>query len=230
MNLNLQQRDTPTKNLRNAIVYVVDDDPQVRDSLRLLAHSIHLNAETHASALSFRESFRNSVASCLLLDVCLPELNGVEFLEELRADGIFIPTIVMTAYGEVPLAVRAMKAGALDFIEKPYSRQKMVDLIQRALYQNSNLQGQIYECKEAHSRLAALSNREKEIMELFFVGENTKRIASLLGVSTKTVDYHRWNILKKMKTANMVELAHYVATYAGNRFNYDGAPLAKGAK
>ncbi len=216
MTVNFQQRDKVTPNLQNAIVYVVDDDPQVRNSLRLIAHSIHLNAETYASAQSFQESFRSDVPSCLLLDVCLPKLNGIEFLEKLRAEGIYIPTIVMTAYGEVSLAVKAMKAGALDFIEKPYSRQKMVDLIQRALYQNSAQQDQLAETQEAQTRLATLSERETEIMELFFAGENTKRIASLLGISTKTVDYHRWNVLKKMKINNLVELAHYVATYAGD--------------
>ncbi len=216
--------------MQNAIVYVVDDDAQVRNSLRLLAHSIQLNAETYASPESFLKHFRNNVPGCLLLDVCLPGVNGVEFLEELRANGILIPTIVMTAYGEVALAVRAMKAGALDFIEKPYSRQKMVDLIQRALSQNSSLQGKLAESKEAQARLATLSEREAEIMKLFFAGENTKRIASLLGVSTKTVDYHRWNVLKKMKKANMVELAHYVATYAGDGAAFDGPRQTKRAK
>ena len=199
--------------LRQAMVYVVDDSEQVRQSIRLVAHSIQLNAETYHSAQAFLEKFRPDIPSCLVLDVYLPGMNGVELLETMQARNQLIPTIVITAYGEVSNAVRAMKAGAVDYIQKPFDRQQLVDLILRALIGPGECRLSTPESLEAAERMSKLSDREREIMHLFFGGENTKRIAAQLGISPKTVDYHRWNILKKMNAANMVELAHYVAMH-----------------
>lgn len=201
------------KTLRNATVYVVDDDEQVRNSIQLVAHSIQLNTEVYGSSKAFLENFRPDIPSCLILDVYLPGHNGVDLLDTLRERNQMIPTIVITAYGEVPTAVRAMKAGAIDFVQKPFNRDQLIGLIRRALIGPDEHRAKSPDSIEAAERMSQLSDREQDIMHLYFGGENTKRIASQLGISPKTVDYHRWNILKKMGASNMVELAHYVAKY-----------------
>ncbi|MFC1757772.1 response regulator transcription factor [Planctomycetota bacterium] len=197
----------------DAILYVVDDDAQVRTSLRQLAHSVCLNAQVFATAQEFLDGYRPDQPACLVLDVCLPGMNGVEFLERLRKMGCQIPTIVITAYGEVPLAVRAMKAGAASFIEKPYSRREILDQIHHAIANVVADQEEAARREQAIAQLAELSQREREVMQMFLLGENTKRIASRLDISPKTVDYHRWNLLKKMGVKSMVELAYYVTKY-----------------
>lgn len=207
-----------SKRLKQAVVYIVDDDEQVRNSIQLVAHSIQLNSEAYSSAKAFLDNFRPGIPACLVLDVYLPNYNGVDLLEELRERDILIPTIVITAYGEVPTAVRAMKAGAIDFVQKPFSRDELIDLIQRALIGSIGQRTQSPESIEASQRLSRLSPCELDIMHLFFAGENTKSIASRLGISPKTVDYHRWNILKKMHLSSMVELAHYVARFIDSKF------------
>jgi FixJ family two-component response regulator len=209
----VEQKAMSVDSVPDAIVYVVDDDEQVRESLRLLAHSVHLNVETFGTAQDFLKHYRSAAPGCLVLDVCLPGMNGVELLEWLREHQVEIPTIVITAYGEISLAVRAMKSGALGFVEKPFSRQDMIDHIHQGIATDAARHAQAAQRDEAQARLATLSVREREIMSLFFAGHNTKKVASRLGISPKTVDYHRWNLLKKMDVRSMVELAHYVATH-----------------
>ncbi len=210
-------RKAQSHRLKQGLVYVVDDDEQVRNSIKMVAHSIQLNTETYSSAKAFLDNYRPGVPACLILDVYLPGMNGIDLLEALRERNQLIPTIIITAYGEVPTAVRAMKAGAVDFVQKPFSREELIDLIHRALLGCVEHRVQTPESIEAAQRLSQLSAREQDIMHLFFDGENTKCIAARLGISPKTVDYHRWNILKKMHATNMVELAHYVAKYIEDR-------------
>ncbi|MEX2186522.1 MAG: response regulator [Pirellulales bacterium] len=194
-------------------VYVVDDDPQVRKSLCLIAQSVQLNVEAYETAQEFLDNYRPDRPGCLVLDVCLPGMNGLELQSRMASLNICLPTIIVTAYGEVPMAVRAIKAGALDFIQKPYGRQEMVDRIQEAVSRDLAQRRETRKRDSAVARLASLSPREREVMELFVSGKNTKKIATLLKISAKTVDFHRWNVLEKMHAKNMVDLAHHVARY-----------------
>ena len=200
-------------NASEPTVFVVDDDPQVRKSLCLIVQSVQLDVESYATAQEFLDNYHRERPGCLVLDVCLPGMSGMELQQRLVAEKVTIPTIMITAHAEVSLAVRAVKAGAIDFIQKPFSRQEMLDRIQQAISRDLEQRRTAATREQAISRLNTLSPREDQIMRLFLAGKNTKKIASKLGISAKTVDFHRWNLLKKMNAENLVELAHYVSSH-----------------
>lgn len=206
-------KSKPRKLKSEPIVYIVDDDPQVRKSLCLIAQSVQLNVEPYATAQEFLDRYQPERPGCLVLDVCLPGISGMELQQRMSAQNLEVPIIMITAHAEVPLAVRAIKDGALDFIQKPFSRQDMIDRIQHAITLDRQRRATRAKREEATARLNSLSRREQQIMELFLAGNNSKKIASKLGISVKTVDFHRWNLLEKMHAESLVELAHYVASY-----------------
>ncbi len=191
-------------------VFVVDDDEQVRRSIEQLGRSVGLKVVAFASADEFLESVTDDATGCLLTDVRMPGMSGLDLQERLAESGFCLPVIVITGYAEVPMAVQALKAGAFDFIQKPYRPQALVEVIQRAIESDAKHREQRQQLREIRERLASLSPRECEVLKLLVGGKTTKRISSELGISLTTVDFHRNNILRKMHVDNLVELTRAV--------------------
>lgn len=192
-------------------VHVVDDDAAVRDSLRWLMESVGLRVHTYDSAQGFLANSHNVTAGCLLLDVRLRDMSGLELQRKLRENGFHLPIIFITGYGEVTMAVQAMKNGAIDFLTKPLDDQKLLDTVQRALSQ-----AQITYEKHARSdlmasRLALLSPRERQVLDKVLDGKLNKVIADELNIGMKTVEAHRARIMEKMQARNLAELFRQVA-------------------
>lgn len=199
----------------NPTVYVVDDDPDVRESLEMLGRSVQLNVKTYGSAREFLDSFTYSddeAPCCLVVDVRLPGISGLELQRRLNEWQMTIPTIVVTGYAEVPMAVRALQAGAVDFLEKPFGGQDLLDRIQGVLETRRQNQWKRRRDPDVSSRLAGLSPREKEVMDHLVHGKNTKQVGSTLGISPKTVAKHRANLLEKAGVDSVVDLLRLIGT------------------
>lgn len=200
-----------TPNEDGETVYIVDDDEAVREALSLLVRSVGLNVESHPSAQSFLDAYNGSRPACLVLDVRMPGMSGLDLQDRLRALDITLPVIIMTGHGDVPMAVRAMKAGAVDFVEKSsYNGQALLDRIQVALTRDREGQRRSVLQRKVNDRTATLTPRERQIMELFVGGKPAKTIAYELGLSTKTVETHRTKLLDKMGVRSLVELTRMV--------------------
>lgn len=197
-----------------AIVFVVDDDRAMRDSLRWLLESIGLTVRTYATAAEFLREHQPSQPGCLVLDVRMPGMSGLDLQAELVQRGTELPTIVVTGHAEVAMAVRAVKAGALDFIEKPFSDQLLLDRVRQALEIDRQSREVRARREEARRRLASLSAREREVLELVAAGKANKEVAAALGLSTKTVEVHRAHVMSKMAVDSLAELIR-VAILAG---------------
>lgn len=197
-------------------VFVVDDEQPVRDSLRWLLEPLKLNIETYASARDFLSAYDPARPGCLVLDVRMPRMSGLELQEELNARRIRLPVIMITGHGDVPIAVRSMKAGALDFIEKPFSEQVLLERIQHALAADASQRRELAEREAVRVRIAALTVREREVLERVVAGKSNKLIANELGVSTKTVEAHRAKVMEKLGTHSVVELTtRYITSGLG---------------
>jgi len=188
-------------------VYVIDDDQAVRQSVRWLMESVGRRVEVFDSAESFLANYLPNQPGCILTDVRMPGLGGVTLQEMLRDRDSTIPVIVMTAYGDVPTAVRAMKAGALDFIEKPYNDQLLLDLIERAIKKNRETRIERGEQEAARAKYQLLTPRERQVMALVVQGNSNKMVARTLGISNKTVEAHRAKVMEKMAVKSAAELA-----------------------
>ena len=197
-----------------AIVFVVDDDRAMRDSLRWLLESIGLTVRTYATAAEFLREHQPSQPGCLVLDVRMPGLSGLDLQAELVQRGAELPTIVVTGHAEVAMAVRAVKAGAIDFIEKPFSDQLLLDRVRQALEIDRQSREVRARREEARRRLASLSGREREVLELVAAGKANKEVAAALGLATKTVEVHRAHVMSKMAVDSLAELIR-VAILAG---------------
>lgn len=191
-------------------VFVVDDDPAVRKSLRRLGESLTLPVETFASATEFLAAYDPRRPGCIVLDLRMPGMSGLELQDRLLLDGVLIPIIVVTAYGDIPSAVRAMKNGAVDFIEKPIRPQALLDRINDALARDRQTREETAEREGFKSRLELLSRREAEVMDLLTQGLTAKEIGVQLGVSHKTVQVHRARILEKLEVNSIAELVRRV--------------------
>lgn len=189
-------------------VFVVDDDRAMRKSLRWLIESVDLSVETFESAREFLEKYDPTRPGCVVLDVRMPGMSGLELQDYLRSQHIKIPIIIITAYGDVPMAVRAIKAGALDFIEKPVCDQVLLDHIHDALELDRKNRETEAENREIVSRVESLTKREAEVMEFVVAGMSSKEIAGELGVSFKTIEAHRAKIMKKMDAKSVPHLIH----------------------
>ncbi|HHC71750.1 MAG TPA: response regulator transcription factor [Thiotrichales bacterium] len=187
-------------------VFVVDDDEAMRNSLRWLIESVGLAVECHDSAESFLDSYYPGRSGCLLLDVRMPGMSGLELQEYLHRNEINIPVIIITGHGDVPMSVRAMKEGAIDFIEKPFNDELLLDAIRNALAVNEKQREKQALRAELAARLATLTPREHEVMEMVTAGRSNKEIASALGVSAKTVEAHRAKVMDKMQASSLAEL------------------------
>jgi two-component system, LuxR family, response regulator FixJ len=196
------------------IVFVVDDDRAMRDSLRWLLESIGLSVRTYATAAEFLHDHDPAQPGCLVLDVRMPGMSGLDLQTELAQRGAELPTIVVTGHAEVAMAVRAVKAGAIDFIEKPFSDQLLLDRVRQALEIDRQSREIRMRREEARRRLASLSAREREVLGLVAAGKANKEIAAALGLSPKTVEVHRAHVMAKMAVDSLAELIR-VALLAG---------------
>jgi FixJ family two-component response regulator len=195
-------------------VFVVDDDRAMRDSLRWLLESVGLSVRTYATAAEFLGDYDATQPGCLVLDVRMPGMSGLDLQAELARRGAGLPTIVVTGHAEVPMAVRAVKAGAIDFIEKPFSDQLLLDRVRQALEIDRQDREVRRRREEARRRLESLTAREREVLALVVAGKANKEVAASLGLSTKTVEVHRAHVMSKMEVESLAELIR-VAILAG---------------
>jgi two-component system, LuxR family, response regulator FixJ len=196
------------------VIHVIDDDDAARESLEFLLRAARFAVQSYASATAFLEVKPKIHSGCIITDVRMPEMNGLELLERLRALGVRTPVIVVTGHGDVPLAVQAMKNGAVDFLEKPFDDKALLASVQSALSNSESEAHRDAERAELHDRLATLSNREREVLEGLLVGNPNKTIAYDLDISPRTVEVYRANVMTKMKAGSLPELVR-MALVAG---------------
>jgi len=197
------------------LVYLVDDDEAVRDSLGMLFKSIGLEHEAYASALDFLQGHDPARHSCLVADIRMPGLSGLELQQRLNEQRAEIPIIFITGHGDVPMAVTAMKSGAADFIQKPFRDQDLIDRINKALGRDRERRKVRAEENVIRERIALLTPREKEVMQRVARGQANKVIAMDLGVSQRTVELHRARVMKKLRIRSVAELVHGIDRIGG---------------
>jgi two-component system response regulator FixJ len=190
----------------NETVFVVDDDTAVRQGLRFMLRAAGYSVEAFPSARSFLEDYDPRRGGCLLLDVQMPRMTGLELQQRLNVRGWRIPVIFITGHGTVPLAISAMKAGAFDFIEKPLREDALLESIERALHWNDRAYEERLERATLQTRVASLTPREREVFELVARGEPNKVIARHLGISFRTVELHRAHITEKLQARSLSDL------------------------
>jgi two-component system response regulator FixJ len=187
-------------------VFIVDDDEAIRRSLQLLLKTLGLPSTVRASADEFLANYDPAQPGCLLLDVRMPGMSGMELQQELNRRGAIIPVIFITGHGDVRMAVEAVQQGAFDFLQKPFREQELIDRVQRALARDQELRTQLAEREKIRERLASLTPREREILDLVTEGKANKVMAAQLGVSQRTVEIHRAHLMEKMHAASLAQL------------------------
>ena len=197
-----------------AMVHVIDDDEAVRESLAFLFRSAKVEAKVYESAALFLKALPNIKSGCVVTDVRMPEISGIDLLRRLREQKIALPVIVITGHGDVPLAVEAMKIGATDFIEKPFDDEVLLTAVRAALNQQEHEGEKSAERSEVGGRLATLSARERQVLEGLVAGHANKVIAFDLGISPRTVEIYRANVMTKMAAASLSDLVR-MALVAG---------------
>ena len=190
----------------DSVVFVVDDDAPVRHALSMLLASVGYRVETYPDADSFLNAYRSNSPACLVLDVRMPGLSGLELQDRMIARGVLLPIIFVSGHADVAMAVRAMRRGAFDFLEKPFNDQALLDRINEALRHARQLREQGESKREIRARCNALTQREREVMERVVRGDMNKVIAADLGVSERTVEIHRGHVMEKMKARSLAEL------------------------
>jgi two-component system, LuxR family, response regulator FixJ len=197
-----------------ATVHIVDDDDALRESLAFLLGTARINVATHASASAFMEAIPGAKLSCVITDVRMPGMSGIDLLKRLREMKIEVPVIVITGHGDVPLAVEAMKVGAIDFLEKPFDDEVLLASVKAAIERQGGEIKRNAERAEIVSRLAALSNRERDVLGGLVAGRANKQIAFDLGISPRTVEIYRANLMNKMQAGGLSDLVR-MALIAG---------------
>jgi RNA polymerase sigma factor (sigma-70 family) len=192
--------------LAKSTVFVVDDDQAMRNSLKWLIESVGVAVESFASADDFLANYEPGRPGCIVLDVRMPGMSGLDLQEHLVRQNIRIPTVIITGHGDVPMAVRAMKAGAVDFIEKPFNDEALLDAIRRAIATEERQRNAQFEHREIQARIEHLTPREREVMNRVTDGSSNKEIANSLGVSAKTIEAHRARVMEKMQARSLAEL------------------------
>ena len=191
-------------------VFVVDDDEAVRNSLRLLLKSVGLVAVALPTAQEFLSKYDPQQPGCLILDVRMPGMSGLELQEQLNVRGAMIPVIFITGHGDIPMAVEAMQQGAFDFLQKPFRDQDLIDRIQRALSKDQTNREELRQKSLARERLQTLTPREREVLDLVTTGKPNKIMAADLGVSQRTVEIHRARVMEKMHASSLAQLVRMV--------------------
>jgi FixJ family two-component response regulator len=196
--------DTATN--KHAIVHVIDDDVSLRDALDLLLPSVGLNVRSYASVQEFLDAGAHDGPGCIVLDVRLPGISGLDFQSRCSGFGVHLPIVLMTGHGDVPMSVRAMKAGAVDFLSKPFRDQDMIDAISAAIERDQHRRAAVGDVARVRDRFAALSPREQQVMMLVTTGKMNKQVAGDLGLSEITVKIHRGNAMRKMGARTLADL------------------------
>jgi two-component system, LuxR family, response regulator FixJ len=200
----------------NPTIYIIDDNDELCDSLRWLFESVQFNVETYQNAEMFLEKNSEIKFGCILIDVRMPGISGLELLEQLKSQKNRLPVIIITGYGDIAMAVRAMKAGAVDFILKPFNDQCLLEVVQKCINQSIH----ITSTDEICERIKQLSERELQIINLIVDGKLNKEIAFDLSISISTVEAHRSNIMQKMRAKNFAQLVKmYVHSKLANELN-----------
>ena len=195
----MKSADVPT-------VFIVEDDRGMRQAIQNLVESVGLRAEAYATGQEFLQRKRTSDPSCLVLDVRLPQVSGLDLQRQLAQTGVQIPIIFITAHGDIPMSVRALKSGAVEFLTKPFRDQDLLDAIQQALQRDSAARKQQAEIHELNERYQSLTVREREVMTLVVSGMLNKQIAAEIGASEATVKIHRGHVMQKMEARSLVDL------------------------
>ena len=194
----------------DAIVFVVDDDPSVRRSTERLLRTAGFKVQTHSSAREFLDAHRPEGPACLVLDVRMPGLSGMDLQSELAQLRIHIPIIFITAHGDIPMSVRAMKAGAVEFLTKPFRGRSLVDAVHAAIERDRSAHKERSETQELRERYEQLTPREREVMPLIASGMLNKQVAGELATTERTIKFHRAHIMQKMKAQSLAELVRMV--------------------
>lgn len=201
--------------MSDTVVYVIDDDDAARESLEFLLRSANLSVTAYDSATMFLRALPQISYGCIVTDVRMPGLSGIELLRHLRDAGLSLPVIVVTGHGDVPIAVEAMKLGAVDFFEKPFDGDKMVAAVRSALSNSRQDADRDAERRELQDRLATLTPRERDVLKGLVAGKPNKVIAYNLGISPRTVEIYRANVMTKMKSGSLSELVR-MTLHAGD--------------
>jgi FixJ family two-component response regulator len=212
------------------IVYVVDDDLSVRQALSSLVRSVGIRVETFASAQEFVRHPRPDAPSCLVLDVLLPDSSGLDLPRELRASHVLIPIIFITGHGTIPMSVRAMKAGAVEFLTKPFREEELITAIQQALERDRMAREERADLVELTRRFEKLTAREREVLALVVTGRLNKQIAAELGTAEQTIKVHRGRVMQKLGVGSVAELVRLVERVAGRRSDPGASPLKSQAE
>lgn len=195
-----------SENSLQPLVFVIDDDEAMRDSIACLLESVGIPCRMFSDASTFLEFCDPHKQGCILMDIRMPGMSGMELLENLKANGVRLPVIIITGHGDVPLAVRALKLGAFDFVQKPFNPHDLLDRVHAALQQVQERRQKDRRLDRLRSNFDALTGREREIMELVVAGDPSKVIGAKLGISSRTVDIHRSNIMRKLNVRTVAEL------------------------
>jgi len=190
-------------------IFIVDDDPSFRDSLQFLLGSVGLEARVFSSARDFLDGADPEAPGCLLLDLRMPGMSGLDLQEELGKTGIFMPIIFITGHGTVPMSVRAMKAGAVDFLEKPFDELDLLNAVHQAIEQDRKTRLERDELRKIQQRVDALTPRESEVFTLLVSGMLNKQVAHQLGTSERTIKAHRSRIMEKLEAASLTDLVRH---------------------
>ncbi len=201
------------------IVFVVDDDTGVRTSIRVLLKSVGIESKPFASAQEFLAAYSPAQPGCLVLDIRMPGMSGMELHEELNERGVVLPIIFVTGHGDVPMAVEAMQQGAFDFLQKPFRDQELIDRVQRALLKDKEYRLLLSQKEGIVARLQSLTPREREVLDLLVKGNANKAMAGELGLSQRTVEIHRAHVMEKMGVRSLAQLVRMVL---------DAGPISRG--
>ncbi|HEG44264.1 MAG TPA: response regulator transcription factor [Phycisphaerales bacterium] len=191
------------------VVFVVDDDPAVRTGIKFLVSSVDLQFAEFSSAREFLDSYDPSRPGCLILDIRMPKMGGLELQDELNKLDFILPIIFLTGHGDVPVSVKALKAGAFDFIEKPPQDQVLLDTIQKALRKDAQDRETMQHKQQLKAKLSLLSDKDVEVLKMIADSQPNKTIAFKMGLSEKTIEYHRAKIMKKLEVPSIQELVKF---------------------
>lgn len=193
-------------------VYIVDDDEDIREGFSLLLETVGQRHQVYSSAIEFLESFHAEMSGCLVLDIRMPRMSGLELQQKLGEQGSLLPIIFITGHGDIPMAVEAMRRGALDFVRKPFREQNVLDRINEALDLDAGKRKILLDRQQVLERMGSLSKREQEVLELVALGKMNKVVAADLGISERTVEVHRANVMKKLGVETLAQLVRVKIT------------------